>query len=130
MEAAKEDATILFVGRNLSTKEAESLVVVIGKNEFETLLQHVRLFVSALDGLTTVGIGHVIYQQVRVDVKCEENSLIFPAMEAAKEADATRPFAGTDLSTEAESLDKTNLSWLSSSIDQSVNSLKCRKSHI
>ncbi|GLT79168.1 hypothetical protein SLA2020_506650 [Shorea laevis] len=79
--------------------------------------------------LTTIGIGHVICQQVCVDVKCEENSLIFPAMEAAKEADATILFVGTDLSTEAESLDKTNLSWLSNSIDQSVNSMKCRKSH-
>ncbi|GKV50613.1 hypothetical protein SLEP1_g57314 [Rubroshorea leprosula] len=104
MDAAKEDATILFVGRDLSTKEEESLVVVIGKNDFETLLQYVRLFASPLDGLTTVGIGHVIYQKVRVDVECEENSLIFPAMEAAKEADVTILFVGTDLSTEAESL--------------------------
>ncbi|GLT91453.1 hypothetical protein SLE2022_093390 [Rubroshorea leprosula] len=104
---------------DLSTKEVVSLVVVIGKNAFATLLQRVRLFVSPLDGLTTVGIGHVIYQQVYDDVQCEDDSLTLPAMEADKVADTT-----------ILSQDKTNISWLSNSIGQAVNSMKCRKSHV
>lgn len=47
--------------------------------------------------------------EVGCDVKCPNESLIFPAMQAAKEADVTIIFAGLDLSVEAESLDRTDL---------------------
>lgn len=43
------------------------------------------------------------------DVLCKNESLIFPAMQAAKEADATIILAGLDLSVEAESLDRDDL---------------------
>ena len=43
------------------------------------------------------------------DVACKNESLIFPAMEAAKHSDATIIFAGLDLSIEAESLDRDDL---------------------
>ena len=43
------------------------------------------------------------------DVACKNESFIFPAMEAAKKADATIIFAGIDLSVEAESLDRDDL---------------------
>ncbi|GLT91428.1 hypothetical protein SLE2022_093160 [Rubroshorea leprosula] len=71
-------------------------------------------FVSPLDGLTTFGqvlsvVDHVIYQQGCVNAKCDNDSMIFQAMKAAEDADATILFVGTDLSIEAESLDRTNL---------------------
>ncbi|KAK2642778.1 hypothetical protein Ddye_024541 [Dipteronia dyeriana] len=53
--------------------------------------------------------GKVNYRMGCGDVACKNESLIFPAMEAAKHSDATIIFAGLDLSIEAESLDRDNL---------------------
>ncbi|KAI9198110.1 hypothetical protein LWI28_010377 [Acer negundo] len=53
--------------------------------------------------------GKVNYKVGCGDVACKNESLIFPAMEAAKHSDATIIFAGLDLSIEAESLDRDNL---------------------
>lgn len=43
------------------------------------------------------------------EITCKNDSLIFPAMKAAKKADATILFMGLDLSVEAESLDRVDL---------------------
>lgn len=43
------------------------------------------------------------------DVACQNESLIFPAMTAAKKADATILVVGLDLSVEAEGLDRVDL---------------------
>ncbi|GLT91257.1 hypothetical protein SLE2022_091530 [Rubroshorea leprosula] len=71
-------------------------------------------FVSPLDGLTKVGqllsaVDHVIYQPGCGDPKCQNDSLILPAINAAKDADATIIFVGTNLSIENEGLDRTDL---------------------
>ncbi|KAG0496495.1 hypothetical protein HPP92_001186 [Vanilla planifolia] len=47
--------------------------------------------------------------QLGCDVHCKNESLIFSAMEAAKNADATLIFVGLDLSVEAEWIDRTDL---------------------
>nr|XP_011460171.1 PREDICTED: beta-xylosidase/alpha-L-arabinofuranosidase 1-like [Fragaria vesca subsp. vesca] len=64
-------------------------------------------FVSPLDAFSNY--GEVRYEMGCDGVKCVNESLIFPAMQAAKEADVTIIFAGLDLSVEAESLDRTDL---------------------
>lgn len=43
------------------------------------------------------------------EILCKNESLIFPAVKAAKKADATIILAGLDLTVEAESLDRDNL---------------------
>ncbi|KAM1213282.1 hypothetical protein PS2_004713 [Malus domestica] len=53
--------------------------------------------------------GEVKYEMGCDGVVCANDSLIFPAMKAAKHADATIIFAGLDLSVEAESLDRVDL---------------------
>ncbi|CAB4306790.1 unnamed protein product [Prunus armeniaca] len=52
--------------------------------------------------------GEVTYE-VGCDVACQNESLIFPAMRAAKKADATILVVGLDLSVEAEGLDRVDL---------------------
>ncbi|KAL2473743.1 putative beta-D-xylosidase 5 [Forsythia ovata] len=64
-------------------------------------------YVSPLDGLSTY--AEVQYAMGCVNVMCKNSSLVFPAMQAAKNADATIIVAGIDLSVEAESLDRVDL---------------------
>ncbi|KAJ6733759.1 SUGAR HYDROLASE-RELATED [Salix koriyanagi] len=63
--------------------------------------------ITPIDGLSKF--AKVDYQMGCSDVACKNESFIFPAMEAAKKADATIIFAGIDLSVEAESLDRDDL---------------------
>ncbi|KAL5774052.1 hypothetical protein ACOSP7_011609 [Xanthoceras sorbifolium] len=53
--------------------------------------------------------GEVNYKMGCGEVACRNESLIFPAMEAAKHSDATIIVAGLDSSVEAEGLDRDNL---------------------
>ncbi|KAL3509399.1 hypothetical protein ACH5RR_028800 [Cinchona calisaya] len=53
--------------------------------------------------------GKVIYENGCADVACKNDSLIFPAVQAASKADATIVGVGLDLSAEAESLDRVDL---------------------
>jgi beta-D-xylosidase 4 len=62
---------------------------------------------SPIDGFSAF--GKVKYEMGCGDIACKNESLIFPAMKAAKEADATIILAGLDLTIEAESLDRVDL---------------------
>ncbi|KAF2314665.1 hypothetical protein GH714_028370 [Hevea brasiliensis] len=62
--------------------------------------------VAPIDGFSIY--ANVSYE-IGCDVACKNQSLIFPATKAAKEADATVIVAGIDLSVEAESLDREDL---------------------
>ncbi|KAA8514956.1 hypothetical protein F0562_018257 [Nyssa sinensis] len=64
-------------------------------------------YIAPLDGFSSF--GKVNYEMGCADVACKNESLIFPAMEAAKKADATILVVGLDLSVEAESLDRVDL---------------------
>ncbi|KAM1138612.1 hypothetical protein COP2_037549 [Malus domestica] len=64
-------------------------------------------FTSPLDAFSSY--GEVKYEMGCDGVACANDSLIFPAMRAAKHADATIIFAGLDLLGEAERLDRVDL---------------------
>nr|TKS16682.1 hypothetical protein D5086_0000021130 [Populus alba] len=64
-------------------------------------------YVTPLDGISSF--GEVIYEMGCGEMTCRNDSLILPAMEAAKKADATLLLVGLDLSIEAESLDREDL---------------------
>ncbi|KAL7211477.1 hypothetical protein ACSBR2_014359 [Camellia fascicularis] len=64
-------------------------------------------YTTPVDGFASY--GEVKYEMGCEDVSCKNESLIFPAMKVAKEADATIILVGLDLSVEAESLDRVNL---------------------
>ncbi|XP_012072480.1 probable beta-D-xylosidase 5 [Jatropha curcas] len=63
-------------------------------------------YISPIDGFSTY--ANVSYE-IGCDVACKNQSLIFPALQVAKEADATIIVAGLDLSIEAEGLDRKDL---------------------
>ncbi|KAJ4835776.1 hypothetical protein Tsubulata_049596 [Turnera subulata] len=63
--------------------------------------------VSPLEALSAY--GEVDYKVGCADMRCRDDSLISPAMQAAKKADATIIVAGIDLSIEAESRDRVDL---------------------
>ncbi|PKI74331.1 hypothetical protein CRG98_005211, partial [Punica granatum] len=63
-------------------------------------------YVTAIEGFSKY--AKVIYR-IGCDVTCKNESLIWPAVRAAKEADATIIVAGLDLSVEAEGLDREDL---------------------
>ena len=60
-----------------------------------------------MDGFSAF--GNVRYETGCADVACKNESLIFPAMRAAKKADATAIIVGLDLSVEAEGSDRVDL---------------------
>ncbi|XP_073294678.1 probable beta-D-xylosidase 5 [Primulina huaijiensis] len=64
-------------------------------------------YTSPIDGFAKY--GKVIYEMGCGDVACKNDSMIFPAVQAAKKADATIVVVGIDLSIEAESLDREDL---------------------
>ncbi|GLT36719.1 hypothetical protein SLA2020_110800 [Shorea laevis] len=64
-------------------------------------------YVSPLDGFSLV--SEVKYERGCDSVACKNGSFFAPAMEAAKNTDATILFVGLDLSVEAESLDRVDL---------------------
>ncbi|KAI3456047.1 hypothetical protein Pfo_012710 [Paulownia fortunei] len=64
-------------------------------------------YTAPIDGFSKY--GKVIYKMGCGEVLCKNESLIFPAVRAAKKADATILVVGLDLSVEAESLDRTDL---------------------
>ncbi|XP_052206829.1 probable beta-D-xylosidase 5 [Diospyros lotus] len=64
-------------------------------------------YVSPVDGFSAF--GNARYETGCADVACKNESLIFPAMRAAKKADATAIIVGLDLSVEAEGSDRVDL---------------------
>ncbi|KAJ7968895.1 Beta-D-xylosidase [Quillaja saponaria] len=62
---------------------------------------------APIDGFSKY--GKVIYEMGCGEVLCKNESFIFPAMKAAKNADATVILAGLGLSVEQESLDRVDL---------------------
>ncbi|XP_052210535.1 probable beta-D-xylosidase 5 [Diospyros lotus] len=64
-------------------------------------------YVSPIDGFSAF--GKVEYERGCADIACKNESLIFPAMRAAKKADATVIVVGLDLSVEAEGSDRVDL---------------------
>ncbi|CAA2993059.1 beta-xylosidase alpha-L-arabinofuranosidase 1-like [Olea europaea subsp. europaea] len=64
-------------------------------------------YTSPIDGFSKY--AEVQYAMGCGDIMCKNASLIFPAMQAAKNADATVIVAGIDLSIEAESRDRLDL---------------------
>lgn len=64
-------------------------------------------YVSPIEGFSAF--GEVKYEMGCGDVACKNDSLIFPAMEAAREADATILVVGLDLSVESEGRDRVDL---------------------
>ncbi|KAF2282806.1 hypothetical protein GH714_043097 [Hevea brasiliensis] len=64
-------------------------------------------YVSPIEGFSAF--AEVTYEMGCADVACKNDSLIFPAMEAAREADATILLMGLDLSVEAEGRDRVDL---------------------
>ncbi|KAJ9135930.1 hypothetical protein P3X46_033050 [Hevea brasiliensis] len=64
-------------------------------------------YVSPIEGFSAF--AEVTYEMGCADVACKNDSLIFPAMEAAREADATILMVGLDLSVEAEGRDRVDL---------------------
>ncbi|KAF2282803.1 hypothetical protein GH714_043094 [Hevea brasiliensis] len=64
-------------------------------------------YVSPIEGFSAF--AEVTYEMGCADVACKNDSLIFPAMEAAREADATILLVGLDLSVEAEGRDRVDL---------------------
>ncbi|OMO61256.1 hypothetical protein COLO4_33497 [Corchorus olitorius] len=99
--------------------EAARQGIVLLKNEKQTLpldpskFQHLALigipcqYSSPLDAFSAF--GQVTYEIGCGDVKCKNDSLIFRATKAAKNADATLLFVGLNLDVEAESLDRNDL---------------------
>ncbi|XP_015574947.2 probable beta-D-xylosidase 5 [Ricinus communis] len=63
-------------------------------------------YVSPIDGFSIY--SNVTYE-IGCDVPCKNESLVFPAVHAAKNADATIIVAGLDLTIEAEGLDRNDL---------------------
>ncbi|CAK9181727.1 unnamed protein product [Ilex paraguariensis] len=64
-------------------------------------------YTTPIDGFSAY--GRVIHEMGCSDVACKNDTLIFPAMKAAKKADATILVVGIDLTVEAESLDRVDL---------------------
>ncbi|KAJ7947214.1 Beta-D-xylosidase [Quillaja saponaria] len=64
-------------------------------------------YTSPIDGFAKY--GKVIYEMGCGDVFCKNETLIFPAMRAAKKADATVILVGLDLAIEAETRDRKDL---------------------
>lgn len=59
--------------------------------------------------IQSVGDANVLYATACVDIACKNDGSFSPAIQAAKEADATVIVAGLDLTVEAESLDREDL---------------------
>lgn len=64
-------------------------------------------YTAPIDGFSNF--GEVIHEMGCGEVLCKNESLIYPAVRAAKKADATILVVGLDLTVEAESLDRTDL---------------------
>ncbi|KAJ0980535.1 hypothetical protein J5N97_008790 [Dioscorea zingiberensis] len=64
-------------------------------------------YVSPLQGLATY--ANVQYQTGCADVMCKNDSLVWPALRAARDADATVIFVGIDLTVEHEGLDREDI---------------------
>ncbi|XP_030960419.1 beta-xylosidase/alpha-L-arabinofuranosidase 1-like [Quercus lobata] len=87
---------------------ANSTVAMIGNYAFDPRNPGSPCrYTSPIDGFSTY--GKVNYAAGCGDVKCKDASLIPPAVEAAKTADATIIVTGLDLSIEAEGLDRLDL---------------------
>ncbi|CAK7338187.1 unnamed protein product [Dovyalis caffra] len=94
--------TLALVGPHSKARE-----VMIGNYAFDG--RHVGKpcqYTTPFDAFSTYG---KVINALGCDVHCKDESLIFPAMEAAKNADATIMFVGLDLTVEAESLDRNDL---------------------
>ncbi|KAI3410324.1 Fn3_like domain-containing protein [Psidium guajava] len=114
-QAARE-GIVLLTNENrtlpLSSRKVKTLAVVgPHANATEAMIGNYAgvpcRFIAPVDGFARY--GKVKYKTGCGDVACKNESLVFPAMEAAKRADATIILAGLDLSVESEGLDRTDL---------------------
>ncbi|KAL3741535.1 hypothetical protein ACJRO7_017061 [Eucalyptus globulus] len=112
--AAKEGIVLLKNNRTLplSPHQAQNIAVVgPHANATEAMIGNYAgvpcRFTAPIDGFSRYGV--VTYKAGCADIACKNESFIFPAMKAAKRADATVILAGLDLSVEAEGLDRTDL---------------------
>ncbi|KAL3612103.1 hypothetical protein D5086_003123 [Populus alba] len=114
-EAAREGAVLLKnINESLPLDSAKfKNIAVIGPHANSTAAMVGNCagvpcrYVTPLDGISSF--GEVIYEMGCGEMACRNDSLFFPAMEAAKKADATLLLVGLDLSIEAESLDREDL---------------------
>ena len=120
-EAAREGIVLLMNDNEtlpLTTEKFKTLAVVgphanatlamIGNYAFDSKIAGTPCrYTSPIDGFSSY--GRVNYEAGCPDVKCNDESLILPAVESTKIADATIIVAGIDLSIEAESLDRVDL---------------------
>ena len=84
------------------------LPLMIGNYAFDSKIAGTPCrYTSPIDGFSSY--GRVNYEAGCPDVKCNDETLILPAVESTKIADATIIVAGIDLSIEAESLDRVDL---------------------
>nr|POF10828.1 beta-xylosidase/alpha-l-arabinofuranosidase 2 [Quercus suber] len=120
-EAAREGIVLLMNDNEtlpLTTEKFKTLAVVgphanatlamIGNYAFDSKIAGTPCrYTSPIDGFSSY--GRVYYEAGCPDVKCNDESLILPAVESSKIVDATIIVAGIDLSIEAESLDRVDL---------------------
>ncbi|KAL0005010.1 hypothetical protein SO802_012571 [Lithocarpus litseifolius] len=120
-EAAREGIVLLMNDNEtlpLTTEKFKTLAVVgphanatlamIGNYAFDSKIAGTPCrYTSPIDGFSSY--GKVNYEAGCPDVKCNDESLILPAVEPTKIADATIIVAGIDLAIEAESLDRVDL---------------------
>ncbi|XP_010046160.3 probable beta-D-xylosidase 5 [Eucalyptus grandis] len=112
--AAEEGIVLLKNNRTLplSPHQARNIAVVgPHANATEAMIGNYAgvpcRYTAPIDGFSRYGV--VTYKEGCADIACKNESFIFPAMKAAKRADATVILAGLDLSVEAEGLDRTDL---------------------
>ncbi|KAK6124078.1 hypothetical protein DH2020_042163 [Rehmannia glutinosa] len=114
-EAARQGIVLLKNDNGtlpLSTKNIKTMAVVgPHANATDAMIGNYAgipcQYTSPIDGFSKY--AKVIYKTGCGDVLCKNESLIYPAVKAAKKADATILVVGLDLTVEAESLDRTDL---------------------
>nr|XP_027091908.1 probable beta-D-xylosidase 5 [Coffea arabica] len=118
IEAASEGVVLLKNDNNTLPLDAQKVkkVAVVGPHANATKVMIGNYagipckYTSPLDAFRQAyGNDNVYYAPGCLDVACRDYSLVFPAVQASKKADAVIIVAGIDTSVEAESLDRENL---------------------
>ncbi|KAF8031090.1 hypothetical protein BT93_D0318 [Corymbia citriodora subsp. variegata] len=114
LQAAREGIVLLKNNQTLPlSKDSAKTLAVIGPhaNATEAMIGNYAgipcRYTAPIDGFSRY--GKVTYRAGCADIACKNESIIFPALRAAKRADATIILAGLDLSVESEGLDRTDL---------------------
>ncbi|XP_027094957.1 probable beta-D-xylosidase 5 [Coffea arabica] len=118
IEAASEGVVLLKNDNNTLPLDAQKVkkVAVVGPHANATKVMIGNYagipckYTTPLDAFRQAyGNDNVYYAPGCPDVACRDYSLVFPAVQASKKADAVIIVAGIDTSVEAESLDRENL---------------------